>query len=99
MKILSFWPPGIKIMADFFHINIEESHIEESLRAAGDYIAHIHLADSIRWLPGYGHIDFRPGFRARAEIGFKYMALECSVPGDPYEELPQAAEYLRTPMT
>jgi len=92
-------PPGIKIMADFFHMNIEEPHIEESIRAAGDYIAHIHLADSIRWLPGYGHTDFRPGFQALADIGFdKYMALECSVPGDPYAELPKAAEYLRAQM-
>lgn len=92
-------PPGIKIMADFFHMNIEEPHIEESLRAAGDYIAHVHLADSIRWLPGYGHTDFKPGFQALAEIGFdNYMALECSVPGDPNVDLPQAAEYLRAQM-
>ncbi len=92
-------PPGIKIMADFFHMNIEEPHIAESIRAAGDYIAHIHLADSIRWLPGYGHTDFKPGFQALAEIGFdNYMALECSVPGDPYVDLPQAAEYLRAQM-
>ena len=92
-------PPGLKIMADFFHMNIEELHIEESIRAAGDYIAHVHLADSIRWLPGYGHLDFKPGFQALADIGFdKYMALECSVPGDPDEDLPAAAEYLRGQM-
>ncbi len=92
-------PPGMKIMADFFHMNTEEPDIAESIRAAGDYIAHIHLADSIRWLPGYGHTDFKSGFQALADIGFdKYMALECHVPGDPYVELPKAAEYLRAQM-
>ena len=92
-------PPGLKIMADFFHMNIEEPHMAESLRAAGDYVAHIHLADSIRWLPGYGHTDFRPGFQALAEMGFDgYMALECSVPGDPYVDLPKTVEYLQAQM-
>ncbi|MCD6351876.1 MAG: sugar phosphate isomerase/epimerase [Armatimonadetes bacterium] len=91
--------PHVKIMADFFHMNIEEPVIEDSLRQNGEYIAHVHLADSLRWLPGYGHTDFRAGFQALQDIGFEgYMALECRVPGPPEEDLPRCAEFLRAQM-
>jgi sugar phosphate isomerase/epimerase len=48
------------LMPDTFHMNIEEPVIEDSIRACGDRIFHFHLADSNRWYPGAGHLDFRP---------------------------------------
>jgi sugar phosphate isomerase/epimerase len=39
-------------------MNIEEVSIYESLKQAKDYITHIHFADSNRWAPGFGHLDF-----------------------------------------
>ncbi len=90
---------SVKIMADFFHMNIEERDIPESIREAGEAIHHVHLADSTRLLPGYGHTDFKSGFEALKEIGFgNYMALECGVPGDPEKELPKSVEYLKSCM-
>lgn len=89
----------LKLMADFFHMSIEERDIPASIRGAKGYLAHVHLADSTRLLPGYGHTDFRSGFAALREIGFTgYMALECGIPGDPREELPKCAQYLRAQM-
>ncbi|MCS6919609.1 MAG: sugar phosphate isomerase/epimerase [Fimbriimonadales bacterium] len=88
--------PNLKIMADFFHMSIEEADIAGAIRAAGKHIAHVHLADSNRLLPGQGHTDFRSGFAALREMGYTgYMALECGVAGDPNAELPKAAEYLK----
>lgn len=88
--------PGVRIMADFFHMNIEEADIAESIRRAGKYIYHVHLADSNRVLPGWGHTDFESGFRALKDIGYdKFMAMECRVPGDPEEDLPRSVAYLR----
>ena len=46
------------LLLDTFHMNIEESSIEESIRACGDRIFHFHVADSNRWHPGAGHLDF-----------------------------------------
>jgi sugar phosphate isomerase/epimerase len=87
---------GIKIMADFFHMNIEEEEIAQSIECAGEYIQHIHLADSNRLLPGYGHTNFAAGFAALSRVGFdKYMSLECRIPGDARIELPKCAQYLR----
>jgi sugar phosphate isomerase/epimerase len=49
---------NIGILFDTFHSNIEEPNIEASLRACGTRLFHVHLADSNRWAPGVGHIDF-----------------------------------------
>jgi sugar phosphate isomerase/epimerase len=88
--------PHFKIMADFFHMSIEEQNIADSIRKAGKHIAHVHLADSTRQLPGYGHTDFKSGFAALNEIGYQgYMALECGNP-DPDKQagLKKSAEYM-----
>jgi 5-keto-L-gluconate epimerase len=39
-------------------MNIEEPSIEGSIREAGGLIFHFHYADSNRWYPGAGHLDF-----------------------------------------
>ena len=47
------------LLLDTFHLNIEEPSIEESIKICGDRIFHFHVADSNRWYPGAGHLDFR----------------------------------------
>ncbi len=46
------------LLLDTFHMNIEEPSIEESIRACGERVFHFHVADSNRWYPGAGHLDF-----------------------------------------
>jgi sugar phosphate isomerase/epimerase len=46
------------LLLDTFHMNIEEPSIEASIQAASDRIFHFHVADSNRWHPGAGHLDF-----------------------------------------
>ncbi len=90
---------GLKIMADFFHMNIEEANIPQSLSNNIDLIAHIHLADSNRLLPGMGHTDFASSFKVLKEKGYSgYMTLECGIPGDPDELLPKTAKFLKSLM-
>jgi len=90
-------PKGLKIMGDFFHMNIEEADIAKSIRKAGKYICHIHLADSTRMEPGTGHTDFRAGFKALKDVKYKgYMAFECGVSGkDRMVSLKKSVEYLK----
>ncbi len=91
--------PQLKIMADFFHMSIEEADIAKSLRGARGWVRHIHLADSNRALPGEGHTDFKSGFAALDAIGYKdFMALECGVYGDKEQALRKSARYLRSCM-
>ncbi len=46
------------LLLDTFHMNIEEADIEASIGACGGHIFHFHVADSNRWYPGAGHLDF-----------------------------------------
>jgi len=86
----------LKIMADFFHMNIEEVDISKAIKKAGKFIAHVHLADSNRVLPGMGHTDFKKGFKALKKIGFdKFMVLECGVPEPKEENLKKSFQYLK----
>jgi len=50
--------PHLGVLADTFHMNIEEVTIEGALVAAGPRLWHVHAADSNRWAPGFGHLDF-----------------------------------------
>ena len=89
--------PGVKIMADFFHMSIEEADIPAAIRGAGPHIAHVHLADSNRQMPGLGHTDFKAGFAALRDIGYSgWMALECGNPdADKQAGLTKSAQYIR----
>lgn len=86
----------VAVMADFFHMSIEEGNIAAAITANAAHIRHVHLADSNRQLPGHGHTDFLPGFRALAAAGFSgFMSLECGVPGRAEDLLPRCASHLR----
>jgi sugar phosphate isomerase/epimerase len=50
--------PNVKVLADTFHMNIEEVDIAETVRTHLDQIGYIHVADSNRRFPGAGHVDF-----------------------------------------
>ena len=90
---------SLRVMADFFHMNIEEADVADSIRRAAGRLAHVHLADSNRAQPGAGHTDFGPPFQALREIGFDgYMALECRLVGDAEDVLPDVARRLRALM-
>ncbi|MEA2594073.1 MAG: hypothetical protein QOF01_542 [Thermomicrobiales bacterium] len=88
--------PEIKIMADFFHMNIEEADIAASILAAGKQIVYVHVADSNRLQPGLGHLDFGPGFAALKEVGYDgFLGIECRVEGAKEKALPISMALLR----
>jgi sugar phosphate isomerase/epimerase len=69
---------NVKLMADLFHMNIEEANIGEAIRAGGKYIGHVHFADSNRRPAGLGHIDFNEAVAALRDIGYDgYLAAEA----------------------
>jgi sugar phosphate isomerase/epimerase len=59
------------VMADTFHMNIEERSISGALLAYGNLLNHVHLSDSNRLAPGLGHIDFAQVLQALIEIGYE----------------------------
>ena len=58
------------IMADTFHMNIEERSISGAILAYGTLLNHVHLSDSNRLAPGLGHVDFAEVLQALVEVGY-----------------------------
>jgi sugar phosphate isomerase/epimerase len=58
------------LLLDTFHMNIEEPRIEDSIRQTGDRIFHFHVADSNRWYPGAGHLDWKSILEALFATGY-----------------------------
>lgn len=53
----------MQIIADFYHMNIEEDDISRALTAQREYVGHIHLEDNHRYQPGSSTIDFTRRFQ------------------------------------
>jgi len=58
------------IMADTFHMNVEERSIPGAIRDIADLLNHVHLSDSNRLAPGLGHIDFIAVLQALRDVGY-----------------------------
>lgn len=86
----------LKILVDTFHMNIEEPSIIESIKKAQNYISHVHVADSNRWAPGMGHIDFKGIVNCLADIGYGgYLSAEILPNPDPDTASKQAIKHLK----
>lgn len=88
---------GLGIIADTFHMNIEEQDIATVLRKYCSQITHIHCVDSNRFLPGQGHTDFAPIIAALREKGYSgALSFECFVKGEDHlGTLRKTVEYLK----
>jgi D-psicose/D-tagatose/L-ribulose 3-epimerase len=62
---------NVRIMADLFHMNIEERNHVDALRKIAPYLVHVHIADNTREAAGLGQTDFRPVMKTLAEIGYR----------------------------
>lgn len=84
------------LLLDTFHMNIEEPSIEESILQAGPHIFHFHVADSNRWYPGGGHLEFATFVAALREVGYQgYLSVEVLPLPDAQRSAERAIEHLR----
>jgi len=77
---------NLSLLADAYHMNIEEADPAAALRAGGTSIGLYHAADSNRCAVGEGHTDFASQITALDEIAYGGpIILEVAAPGpDPF---------------
>ena len=98
MKILEMIDmDNVGLLPDTFHMNIEEKSIEFSINYADGKIFHFHVADSNRWAPGHGHLDFKSILKALKGTGYDgYISVEClPLPGGPEMAAKEAYKHLK----
>jgi sugar phosphate isomerase/epimerase len=86
----------LKVMADFYHMNIEEDDPAQTIRTYNESIGYYHLSDSNRYLPGEGHIDFPSLLQVVQSTGFEgYLSIECRIRGEALDVIVQSLSLLR----
>lgn len=87
---------NVGILLDTFHMNIEEPSISESIIMAKANLFHFHIADSNRWYPGAGHINFTEIVNTLNQLGYKgFITAEILPLPDPDTAAIKTIEYMR----
>jgi D-psicose/D-tagatose/L-ribulose 3-epimerase len=91
---------NFRIMLDTFHMNIEEDSFEHTILRSKDMLAHMHLADNNRKMPGYGHVDFGAIMRALVRADYdKYATFEPTLQGDYGDQLKNGLQFVKSLQT
>lgn len=76
--------PAAGVMADSYHMNLEERDNEQALRTIGHRLAHVQVSDNYRGCPGKGQVrwdTFKRGILAAQAAGYKGgIAIESFTP-------------------
>lgn len=87
---------NLGILFDTFHANIEEKDILSAIKKCEKYLWHIHLADSNRYAPGLGHIDFKGILNGLDKIKYSgYYSFEILPYPTSDEATKNAIEYIK----
>jgi D-psicose/D-tagatose/L-ribulose 3-epimerase len=62
--------PNCRLHLDTFHAHIEEKNTADAIRRAGDRIAHVHISENDRGVPGSGSVAWDGTFDALRETGY-----------------------------
>lgn len=85
----------VKLMPDVFHMNIEDASFRASFEAGARHISYVHVADSNRLAPGWGHLDLDSILSDLEETGYDgWITAEILPKPDPDSAAAQAARFL-----
>jgi sugar phosphate isomerase/epimerase len=89
--------PCVKLMPDVFHMNIEDTSFRQAFEAARDVVTYVHVADSNRLAPGWGHLPFDEILAILRSIGYDgWLTAEILPQPDPESAARQAIAFLST---
>lgn len=81
---------------DTFHMLLEEEDYPKAIRIAGRRLGYMHFADTTRWYPGSGYMDFKSILRTLDEIDYDgYLAIECFPHENAFSTASKGLKYLK----
>jgi D-psicose/D-tagatose/L-ribulose 3-epimerase len=70
--------PNCRLHLDTFHAHIEEKNPAAAIRRAGNRIAHVHISENDRGVPGTGGVAWNATFSALRDIGYdEWLTVEA----------------------
>lgn len=86
---------AVRVVADTYHMNIEEDDPATAVLAAGEYLGHVQVSDSNRFQPGAGHLDWPALLGALDAAGYAGdLAVECRLRGEPAQAVASIPPFL-----
>lgn len=71
-------PENVGVLWDLFHAGIEDADFSTAIATLGARLRHVHLADSNRGFPGYGHLPLDEVYTTLRLAGYQgAVSLEC----------------------
>ena len=87
---------NVRLLADLFHMQIEEMNVAEGLKGGGRWIGHVHFVDSNRRPAGCGHMNYAPIVAALRAIHYEgYLSAEALPWPDSYAAAQKTIETYR----
>ncbi len=75
--VLAVGAPNLKLHADTYHMNIEETGFRTPILGTRDVLHYVHMSESHRGMVGTGTVDWEQVFQALKDANFNgYLALE-----------------------
>jgi len=88
---------GVGVLADTFHMNIEDTSFYESILSAKGLISNIHAPSSHRQATGTGHLDYDEIFKALLNINYDgYITLEAFAQPDAITCAKMSAQFINS---
>ena len=88
--------PAFRLMIDIYHANIEDKNLYDSLKESKDYLAHVHVADNNRKIPGTCGFDFPKIIQTLKDIDYKgVLAVEMFQIPDQKTAASETAKFLK----
>ncbi|WP_328474519.1 sugar phosphate isomerase/epimerase [Actinoplanes sp. NBC_00393] len=88
--------PSVRVLADTYHMNIEEDEPTSALVRAAAHLGHVQVSDSNRLQPGAGHLDWSALLGTLDAVGYRgWLALECRLRGEPATAVAGVPGFLR----
>lgn len=87
---------NVRLLADLFHMQIEEADIADAILTGGKWIGHVHFVDSNRKPVGLGHMGYTRIIEALRAINYEgYLSAEAFPLPDPHEAARQTIRAYR----
>ncbi|MFG1905624.1 sugar phosphate isomerase/epimerase family protein [Kribbella sp. NPDC048928] len=87
---------SVRVVADTYHMNIEEVDPAAALQSVADCLGHVQASDSNRLEPGAGHVDWALFGATLRSIGYDgTIAVESRLSGEAAAVLPRVPALLR----
>lgn len=81
---------------DTFHMQLEEESYTKAIESVAGRLGYFHIADSTRWYPGSGYMDFKEILRTLESTGYDgYLALECFPHEDNEDTARKGLQYMK----